>query len=243
MKIVLCDDDPLFLDELKQKIICFLAERLVTPEIIVFQSGIEFLKWVDEKYGDYKNIIDLLFIDIDMPEQNGLETLKKFREYDLDCISFIISNYKEYVFHSFELNTFQFLPKPINTEMFESSLQRGLNVLSKKKKKLLLQCGGKKIRLNYSDIILIESLGKFTQLYTIHGSFTTQKKISEYDELLKCFNFLRTHKSFLINMEKVLYYKGNQFFLVNNHTADISQRKRSAIIKEFEKFILRELII
>lgn len=238
LDIFLCDDDSYFLKNLSISIENYLKKKKIKATFHFFLSGIDLITWLEENFAQKKISISFLFIDMVMPKQNGLDTLKKFREFDQNCIVFITSNYKEFVFNSFEINTFQYLLKPINPGLLEKNLDRALEFIKIKTKNFVLYTDKKHTVLSYDDIILIESFGRCTILHTTKGKYKTQIKISEFNNKLLNYNFLRTHKSFLINMEKVLYYKDNQFYLVNDLTADISVRKRANIIRDFNYFIL-----
>lgn len=238
MNIVICDDDKTFTKDLLNLIKNILTKQSLSASYYIFHSGIDFLKWCESDLDIGASYINFLFIDMQMPCINGLDTLKKFREFNKDCITLIVSNYKSYVFDSFEVDPFDFILKPLDSTQFEKSFTRGLEKYKKIYKKVLLYGNKRHIILSYNELISIESQGKNLLIRTESEEYTVVGKLSDFEIKLKPFGFLRSHKSFLINMDKVIYYENNQFILVNGCIADISQRRRKEIITEFNRYIL-----
>ena len=246
INIIICDDDLALALKLKEVLLLYFEKfSLKTePKIFVFESGMHLLEWYIE-YNCHKEEdldIDFLFIDVEMPDLNGIKTVESLLKYGLDTIIIFISNYTEYVFDSFEAKPFSYILKPFDPIKLEQLMNRGLHERQKRLKKIFVYCDKKHLSLSYDTIIMIESFGKKTIIHTIHGDYETSIKISDFEEKLNTYNFLRSHRSFLVNMEKILYYENFQFFLVENHIADISQRKRAKIIKKFKKYILKQEI-
>lgn len=242
MNIVICDNDKKFVGELLELIEKEFSENSLHATYQVFYSGIQFLKWYKQEVENKTSCtsIDFLFIDMEMPGLTGLDTLKKFREFDTNCIVIIISNYRSYILDSFEFEPFDFILKPLNNEKFNNTLKRGLEKHKRSSKKMIIYSDHKHIILSYNDIISIESKSKNIYIHSIYGDFKVVKKLSYFIEKLEPYGFLKTHKSFLINMDKVLYYEGNQFFLLNGYSADISYHRRSEIVKNFNNYILNQ---
>lgn len=242
MNIIICDDDQNFAQDLMKLINATLRECSLSASFEIFNSGLDFIEWYQTELTLRTPIINFLFIDIKMPGYNGLETLKKFREFDKQCITFIVSNYSNYVFDSFESEPFDFIVKPINNNKFKLAFQRGIEKYKKKCKKIIIYGNHKHISLSYNEIISIETSNRSLIIHSVHGDYIVMEKLSDFEAKLKPYGFLKTHKSYIINMDKVLYYQGNQFFLLNGFTADISYRKRSIIINEFNNYILKQKI-
>lgn len=239
MNVVICDDDLHFSMKLKNIIAFFFQNKSIDVFCNCFLSGQEFLNWCEEQFIENPDFrVDFLFIDMEMPGFSGLDTLRKFREYDKNCLVYIISNHEQFVFNCFEVNTFQYLKKPLSQEKFLLHLERGLKCYSQNLKEMIIYSSKKHIVLKHNEIITVESYCKSCILHTIKGDFITNKKISEFEITLKDCSFLKTHKSFLINMQRVLYYEDYIFFMQNGYTADISHRQRSTIVKKFDDYIL-----
>lgn len=235
MNIIICDDDLHFLEDLSNKISNFFQTKDIDPIIYKFTSGIDFQKWYKKKKGK----IDFLFMDLELPHVGGLDILKSFKNSNSNSIIYIVSSHSELVFDSFEISPFQYLVKPLSFALFTHSLERGYKKYKLLNQKFILNYHNKHYVLNYDDIILIESYRSTTTVYSTLGNFKTSTKISEFEKLLiPNGSFLKCHKSFIINMNKVIYYEKNNFILENNNKADISDRKRASIIEAFENYIL-----
>lgn len=237
MKIVVCDNDLIF----GKKIISLIKDILIENKI---SANIEFYYDIDHFTFSYLNEIDrspknldFLFIDIGICGLEKLGILKEIRNKYENCFVYIVTLHAEYVFKSFEYRIFQYLLKPIDQYEFEDSFRRGLECYRNRNKRIILYSDKKHYIVNVDEIILIESSGHNTFIHCANYEYSCHRSLAEFTEELSVFHFLRTHKSYLINMEKVLYYKDNQFYLERGMVADISNRNRSTVLAEFKQYI------
>ncbi|MDD4508422.1 DNA-binding response regulator, LytR/AlgR family [Eubacterium aggregans] len=238
LNIIICDDDPAFVTTLETQVNVFLQKQNIEPNFIRFYSGEDLLNWyLSDSASPQPKEVDFLFIDVEMPPgRNGLETITELRKRRVNCIVFFVSSHSQYMIDTYELNTFQYVLKPLDPHRLEQALLRGVNSWKKQKTKLFLDVDQKHIALPYDDIIMIESLNRKTSIYTLTNKYITREKISNLEKMLLPFHFLKTHRSFIINMDRVLFYKGYQFHLQKGYLADISYRQRAEIIRKYEAY-------
>ncbi|TDD74997.1 LytR/AlgR family response regulator transcription factor [Flavobacterium caseinilyticum] len=173
---------------------------------------------------------DIVFLDIQMPEENGFELFKYF-----DSIAFEIiftTAHKEYAIDAIKNSALDYLIKPINIEDFKRAIDRIEKVKTDKinfdRYKLLAEnlanqnTGKERIvfpsKIGFevvqaNTIIFCKSDGAYTTVYTLDKKYFTSKSFKETCELLHCSNFLRVHRSFLINVSFVISFKSDDFLL------------------------------
>lgn len=118
---------------------------------------------------------DILFLDIDMPELNGLDFIKSITA--LDTINIIISSHPEYALQGFQLKVFDFILKPLESARFESTIKRVLDFTQLKDKaeaydvlfeneKIIFKEGHQMVTLNSNEILYLEAYGDYTKIVT-----------------------------------------------------------------------------
>ena len=177
-----------------------------------------------------KHSPDLVFLDIQMQDENGFELFKYF-----DSIAFEIiftTAHKEYAVNAIKKSALDYLIKPINIEDFKLAIDRIEKVKSVKinfdRYKLLaenmtnLNTGKERIVfpsktgfevIQANSIIFCKSDGAYTTVHTLDKNYFTSKSFKETCELLHCSNFLKVHRSFLININFVVSFRSDEFIL------------------------------
>ncbi|MEG1432388.1 LytR/AlgR family response regulator transcription factor [Eubacterium sp.] len=237
LNIIICDDDSSFITTLETHITKFLTQQNLPAQFTKFNSGEALLNWHLSASASPPQKLDFLFIDVEMPPgRNGLEIVKELRKRKVNCIVFIVSSHTQYMIDTYELNTFQYVLKPLDPHRLEQALLRGVTSWKKQNTKLFLDVDQKHIALPYDEIIMIESLNRKTSIYTLIDKYVTREKIADFEKKLMPFHFLKTHRSFIINMDRVLFYENYQFHLQKGLLADISYRQRAEIIRKYEAY-------
>ena len=181
-----------------------------------------------------KHTIDLLFLDINMPKLSGVNFYKSL-QYKPEVI--FTTAYAKFAVEGFELNAIDYLMKPIAFERFLQAIQKvkdkmGMVVQdSSGQDHIMLKSDKKMYRTPYENILFCEALGDYVKVHLSDKVLivtTTMKKLqSELPSNL----FLRTHKSYLINISKVEYLEGNQIKIGASMVA-IGQSYREEVLNK-----------
>lgn len=184
--------------------------------------------------------VDLLFLDINMPKLSGLSLLKTLQQKPEVIIT---TAYSEYAIEGFELSVTDYLLKPFSFERF---LQAILKVQQKNKSNqntvivqnetasnfIFVKSDKKIIKINLEDISHIEAYGNYVKIYTDKMILTSQT-LSEFLDKLSD-DFLRIHKSFIINFNHLKLIDGNQIILQNEAKLPIGKSYRKAVLSKVE---------
>ena len=195
LRVLLCDDEPGM-----RLILRKLVERAEGFEIVgEAEDGEEGLRLFEEKRPD------VVFLDVDMPKLNGVETAKRIQDMDPRAALIFATAYEGYRDEAFEVYAFDYLVKPFKNERVLATLEppRDLKprpAARKRRDRLLLRSRDGVVFLDMDDILLVQRENRQTVLYTADGSYTTSDTLSEVEERLDPDLFFRCHKSYIINL-------------------------------------------
>lgn len=237
-KCLIVDDETLA-QELLENHITKIPELTLAGKCHTAIEAMSFLK--QEK-------VDILFLDIEMPDLTGIEFLKSLSNPPLTVFT---TAYSEYALEGFELEAVDYLLKPITFNRFFKTVTRLLKILAKdqtatvqfqssKKEEnryLFVKADGKAIKINFDDILYIESLQKYVRFFTTKGNIVTLMSLTKLEEILPSENFMRIHKSYIVNLSKITGIEGNRVH-IEAHTATISKTIKSELIQRLDKYNL-----
>lgn len=224
----ICDDEHVFRKQLENFLIFYKRDRRMHLDIIEFSDGQSLL--------EYDKNFDIVFLDYNMPCINGMNVARELRKRkNISCIVFI-SNYPEYVFESFEVDTYRYLVKPIDWKYLERTLDN--YVIEKKMlSPVIINTGGEQFVINSEDIIYLEGDGKYCIVRTNKNIYRSSKTISAIFELLPNHCFFRIHKSYVVNFYCISMIKESHVILNNGEKAKISRYKLSEFKKAYRAFV------
>lgn len=158
--------------------------------------------------------VDLLFLDIQMPELTGLELLQSLR---YKPVVILTTAYREFALEGFEYDVLDYLLKPISFDRFLKAIDKfysrmPLANLPEKQYKVskdealphfFVRADRKNVKILLEDIFYLESLKDYVKIVTKQGAVLTKETITHFDKILPPGQFLRTHRSFIVAMNKV----------------------------------------
>lgn len=194
IKCIIIDDEPIAIEYLREYVNT-IPELLLTG---TYQNAKEALPLIQNQE------VDLIFIDIEMPEISGLEFVKTLET--APAIIFTTA-YPQYAVEGFNLNAVDYLLKPIGLERFkqaiqkvhkEISIQAGLQPIENKF--IFLKNGYKSEKIDIQDIIFIAGNKEYATYYTKSGrTYLKNERLKNLEKDYQPYGFIRIHKSYLIN--------------------------------------------
>lgn len=232
MRIAICDDEPTFRDKLKRAINTYdgLPKDV---HVNVFPNG---QSLIDSHEQSPYNII---FLDVEMPGTNGMETARVIRSIDRKVKIIIVTSYSEFVWQSFKVEVFDYITKPYDSVDIHDVLRRAINKNTDQHFKLELKSKENTIIANVGDIVYIEIEKRQLKFVTQYSEYICAGKLDYYDDLLSPHGFFRCHKSFLINMEFIRTIKENVITTVSGNEVDFSTRKKKEFNKMLNEYLAR----
>ncbi len=229
-RCLIIDDEPLGI-----KLIRNHLDKLETFEVAgectSALKAVEYLK--SEK-------IDLIFLDINMPKMTGIDFLKTLTDPPYVIIT---TAYREYAVDGYDLDVVDFLIKPISFERFLKAINRychrsrteplkdgNKSGQTEEKEYVYIQDGKTVFKLFYDDIIYLEGYGEYVKVITASKNYLVRDSLIEFEHKLSPDFFLRIHKSYLINIRKILGFSTNQV-MVKNHEFPVGRMYRDKVMK------------
>jgi two-component system response regulator LytT len=202
IKTVIIDDEPYSRDELK-----FLLEQYEDVDIIAeADSGEKGLEMVMTKEPD------VIFVDIEMPQMSGLELAKALQNLKKMPLIIFATAYPDYAAKAFRVQALDYLIKPFDEDQISETMARIAERLTTKEAnnerpkynaRLAVEHDGRIVYVSPYDITYVFREDRETMICTNDHIFNTKTPIKELEEKLRGFPFFRTHKSYLVNLDKV----------------------------------------
>lgn len=199
IKCLLVDDEPIALDILAGYV------RNVDVLELVGRCG----SAVDAFSVLQSKAVDLLFLDIQMPQLSGLDLLRTLPHPPKAIIT---SAYRDYALDGYELDVLDYLIKPVSFERFMKAVGKVLTnrpvatptlAVTEDEPFIFVKADRKLVRINLRDIISLESLRDHVKITTTEGTVFTRQTIGYYEELLPKEQFLRIHRSFIVAVARI----------------------------------------
>jgi DNA-binding LytR/AlgR family response regulator len=225
------DDEPLALKQIEKYI-----EKTPFLELKEsFESALDAISYIHE------NKIDLMFVDINMPDLNGMDFVKSLS--NLPKVIFTTA-YSEYALEGFRVDAIDYLLKPIGYSDFLKAAEKAKERLQLKKdsqpevksndKFLFIKSEYKTLRLVLSNIKYIESMREYVQIHLMNEkpvmALMTMKKVEEF---LPEADFMRVHRSFIVSLDKITVVERNRIVFDEKKYIPVSDQYKS----KFQKYL------
>jgi DNA-binding LytR/AlgR family response regulator len=231
LKCIIIDDEP-------------IARKLIEE----FIGDIDFLELVGQAENPAKaialinnNVVDLIFLDINMPVINGIDFLKNSK-YKASII--MTTAYAEHAVEAFSLDVLDYLVKPIPFERFLKACNKAREVYETKKQltqsaqtaddHFFIKCDNQIEKVLYMDLLYAESMLNYVLLYTSTRKMIVYITLKSLEEQLPTNLFIKVHKSFIVNRNKIKSIEGNMVN-IGSEKITISQNLREKVLNEILK--------
>jgi DNA-binding LytR/AlgR family response regulator len=230
MRVAIIDDEPL-----AREILINYVQKIESIELIgVCKNALEAFALLG------KQQVDLLLLDINLPEILGTEFLKILPNPPMVIFT---TAYSEYAIESYELNAIDYLLKPFSFERFLQSINKAKEAIETIKNKanpklentIFVRSEGKWLKINLSKLWLIEGLKDYLRLWVDDERITIHKTMKNFEEELAAYNnFIRIHKSFIINIDYITMVENNTI-KIKDQTVNIGDTYKNNFLTIFNK--------
>lgn len=224
LSIAVCDDEIVECARMAEKIRGTLEEMKVPCFLHQFNSGEELLR-SEESF-------DIIFLDIMMDGLDGMKTAEGIRQKNFGGLLVFVSSSREYVFDAYDVEAFQYLVKPVDTEKLKRVLQRAvLKTEAVSSDFILVNRERQKQKIFLQDILYFEIRGRLIDIHKTGGVSDYYGKIGVLEEELREKGFFRCHKGYLIHLKYVKGYNRQEVILENGEKIPVSKRRYEAFCK------------
>ena len=245
IKVAIIDDESHCI-----KTLSYLLEKLfIDVEILFVTTDSKNAKLLVER-----KEIDIIFLDIEMPEMSGLQFLDQFEKIPFKVI--FTTAYNQYAIRAIKLNAFDYLLKPIDKNELEQAIEKfrkERDKTTKEQVRLLHLFNEKKVKdtialssahglhfVKINNIVYLEADDCYTHVVMSDGTIhVISKTLANFDDVLtEDYNFFRAHKSYLINLRYIKNYirgDGGEIIMTDNRSITLSRSKKEDFLKLFTK--------
>jgi len=185
------------------------------------------------------NEVDLILLDIEMPEMNGINFLKSIAPAPLTIFT---TAYRNYAFEGYELGVIDFLLKPISFERFSLAIEKAKDFLALKNHAssfeagtgepefVFVKSGVQRIKLFFDEVTYIQGLKDYAIIYTPNKKIVIKGSVKSMHEFFPVARFIRVHKSFIVAKDKItrieksrIIIGGNQIPIGRNYKDEVEK--------------------
>lgn len=206
MNCLIIDDDKLSRKLLEK----FVEKTELLDQFYSFPGAIEAINFIRKDEED----IDLIFLDIEMPDMNGVEFMQSLGDHPVQII--VVSSKEKYALDAIEYDVTDYLLKPVTYVRFLKATEKALSKLrdemipaSNSKDDFFIRNNASLKRLRYDDVIWIEALENYIVVYTYAEKYTIHFTMKAIMDQLPTEKFFRIHRSYIVNRSKIEMIKTN----------------------------------
>lgn len=236
MRVAICDDDEREIGHLSELITEYQLSRGGDLECHFFQNSIDFL--CDVKGGEY----DLILLDAVMPGVSGIKAAQELREKDSNVKIIFISSSPEFAVESYSVDAYHYLLKPVVADALFPLLDRAGKELSVQEEQgLVLKNRAGVVRLPFADIEFVEVINKKVSFHLTDGVIRemTAALADLEGELLTRQEFIKTHRSYIVNLSCVQSIDANCAMTKSGHSIPVSRQRRNQVQNAYMDFLSR----
>lgn len=218
-RVLIVDDEPLALDVIETYV-----EKLPSLELVArCENAVQAFDVLSREE------VDIMFLDIQMPQLTGIDFLKSLSNPPLVIFT---TAYPNYAIEGYELNVIDYLLKPISFERFMKSVNKALSQLELQNETvshptaaesnedanfIFVKADKKLVKINYADIIYIEGLKDYVIIKMAASRVITLQTMKSLEDKLPASTFKRIHRSYIVNLDKIDAVVGNMVEVDKKH--------------------------
>lgn len=233
MKIIILEDQPIEARQLKQKCLTWSSQNNYNIELFEYRSGEDFFNNFSP---DNYDSCSVFFLDIQMSGMSGLDVAKRLRKENCQKPIIFLTAFREYVFHGYEVHAMNYLLKPLKSTPLFLCLDEIAKNLTENS--YLYRCKQDIVRIPYKNILTFSSNLHYVDILTLSGSYCQYSTLNSIIDYLPK-EFIRVHRSCIVNMAHIYKISGNTIVLSNNMTTQIGRTYLKDVILSFTRYSTR----
>lgn len=231
ISIAICEDEKETQRLIEDYLDNILKNINIEYEIKKYISGEELLE------SNLKDI-DILLLDIQMGQINGMDTARKIREVDNKMEIIFITSLIDYVQEGYEVRAYRYLLKPIELEELKKHVLTCIKAIEiNKNNYIVIKNKSNTYKIDSNEIKYIEVQKKYMLIHTINKSFDVRYSLEKIEKDINLDKFVRCHKSFLVNLSYVENIKSNTIVLESGEEVPVSRYRYKDVKEKFLKFL------
>lgn len=229
MKIAICDDEQIYIDNIVEHLNIFSAENNIDFEKSIFTNSADILA------SDIR--FDIAVLDVEMDNINGIKLGSELRKRNPHIILIYVTAYRKYLDDALNLNAVRFFEKPLDPQRFYRGLHDAVKRIDNTSISFYLKDQELTERISAQDIIFVEIEKRKTKVVTHDKEYHSDHHISFWQDKLTSTIFISPHKSYIINFNYVTAYERNYVILDERYKVNIARNKQADFYRKFMQYV------
>lgn len=221
-RIGICDDNKKYLDQIANIVYSYYIENK-DIEIILFNNGTDVLR----RYKD----LDLILLDIEMPDMDGLSLKKKLEQIDFKGKIVYVTDYDQYMNEAFGKNVIAYIPK--NNLQRVSSILKKIDIERKRNKILSIS----EVAINISDIYYLEADRGYLNIYTDIKTYYFSIYLNDILKRINDSTFVQVHRSYVVNLRYINTFNSSEITLTNGIKIKLSRKYKDEFKRLYFEYL------
>lgn len=231
INIAIVEDEKAAANILKEYLARFFAESGGTFAADWYDGAVNFLS-------NYKAVYDIVFMDIELPDLNGMKAAQKMREKDNSTVLIFVTNMAQFAVKGYEVDALDFIVKPVKYPSFERKLKKALSVIEKNEgNHINIMQNGALTRIDVKSLRYVEIETHTLRYYTDEGEISCWGKLKDEEARLKPFSFMRCNNFCIVNPKYIKNVKGYTVTLNDGKEIEISRPRKKDFMKALAEYL------
>lgn len=230
LRIAVVEDDKTYAAQLKEYLVRYGTEKNQKISVALFPDG-------EDIVTDYSAEFDIILMDVEMTFMDGMTTAERIREKDNEVVIIFITNMPQYAIQGYKVDALDYVLKPISYFAFSQRIDRALTRVKKKEATYITvaQKGGKK-KLNVDEICYVEVRDHDLIYHSTKGDIVTKSSMKEAEDTLGGTKFFRCNRCYLVNLEYVEDFRGNDVTVASD-VIQVSRARKKAFMDALNDYM------
>lgn len=230
LRVAIVEDDPVYAKELSSYLERYQQERSLSFHVSSYRDGEEFLR-------TYSANQDIILMDIEMPNMDGMRTATEMRRKDSNACLIFVTNMAQFAVKGYEVDAMDFLVKPVSYPVFAFKLDKAAAYVSKRMGDgIVLKTKNGMVRLPASAIRFVEVVQHNVLYHTDDEIIESRSSLGQVEAQLKPFGFSRCNSCYLVNLRYVDKVEDHTLFLAGEKL-EISRGKKAQFLRDLINFL------
>ena len=235
MIFAICDDERLFQETLEKQLYSLCKKMKIDVTILKFNDGQEVLNYITKPHS---TSIDMLFLDIDMPEMDGITLKDKLSNQKLVRYIVFTTNHQEHIYEAFGTKTLGFLNKPTNDSDLEKKIQQYLQITEKEKVLEFTDVFNVTHRHSLDEFMYFKVDDRYIEVHLVNkkDNFLILSRMKDLEQKFVELPFIRCHKSYIISLIQLEKISVTTASLSNQEILPVGRRFYPKVKKDYFAF-------
>lgn len=235
IRVGICDDEAAARDSLRLQLEkTDMFDRGDAQVVYEFSSGEGMVSWLSRHGGE----LDIIFLDVEMKELNGIEAAHRLREFDRSVMLVFLTGYSDFVFEGYKVDALDYMIKPASLDDVMRVMERAVKRLGETDRAVLLKNADGTFRIYKEEILYCQSRGRQTEVVLAGGrTLSFYKKLDEMEESLGK-GFVRIHQRYLVNGGRVMQIGRESVTLEGDIVLPVSRSLRERATSSLVKYMI-----